>query len=498
MWSTDTWLHFAVQQATYRYYADPDYPVFNASADSTDPDNPLFPYAAGYAPTQDCEAFLNGTSDLPCSLENSTYFNMAYPSYAYLVLQTGISSVSDNFTDTNFKDTIRSQAAGFASADQVVTYLDASTNSNHSFLFYLDAAYQYSDESTSNHGYDYVAPTHSMQTTCTSADTLCKLTKDSTLYDCSPIFSGNMSQESTNGHFKIPNWNTAFYKPNAGGYPKALNLSDDQNPFLFNVTVQVDSVSDFLGIDGSNAGNDLPEPLIQTGNGTVAFALSCSASVYNVNYSLVNGSIQTFETELASARLASIVRAPLQAGYGRYNLYQDAITSVLGGSDSNPINGTMARSFSQVAIALSAGAYNYTPNIVQRERWDQTVTSVPVAPVWFLATACALYALVAIIAFVIALVLRRNDVVRETQRRLGLENVNDAMTGTLGQDIDSASEDVVDYDEAEIDSPELDAIVDTISDLGEEEQAGEAREAREKEHEKEKKPGRRRAIHKAL
>ena len=151
--------------------------------------------------------------------------------------------------------------------------------------------------------------------------------------------------------------------------------------------------------------------------------------MYNVHYSVVNASINSFETQLAPPRIASLVRAPLQAGYGRYNLYEAAITSVLRIAQE-PVEGSMARAFSQVAVALSSGAFKYTTNIAQRQRWDVLVTSVPKASVWFLAIVCALYAFVSLVIFVIALFLWRNERIRELQRHLGLENVNDVLGST--------------------------------------------------------------------
>ena len=329
--AVDNWLHLTVLSEIHRYYGDPYLPIRNDSASGDDPNSPSFQYAAGYAPLQECDAFINRTSPdgtLPCSLDASpSFFNLKNPSYAYLTLVTGISSViSGNFSNTNFDDAFRSQSANAVSGDQVITYHDHISNLSHSLLFWLDGAAQSSDGSMLNHGYDYVAPTHSMQTMCVAADQPCHLNEGSTLYDCSSSFSGNLSQEPTDGRVRIPGWNTTFYKID-NGVPKEIKTFEDQNPFSFNVTVQLDGFSDVL-----QAGFSPPPPLIQTDDGSVAFALTCSTTVYNINYTLIDGVIRDFVPKKASDRLASIVRAPLQVYVGYLHPLVPVLTLILGGT----------------------------------------------------------------------------------------------------------------------------------------------------------------------
>lgn len=323
----------------------------------------------------------------------------------------------------DFTSAFRSQQQFTSISDQVVNHVDPATNLTHSFLFYLDAAFQGSDDDVSNYGYDYIAPTYSMQTTCSFADQPCKINPNNSTYDCSSIFKGNLSTEPSDGVFRIPGWNTTFYTIDNGA-AQEIYTNSSLNPFYFNVTAQVDSLSSLL------TPNSTLGPLIQTNQGNLAFALNCIGAVYNVNYSLVNGSIQGFAASLAPEDLASIVRAPLQVGYGRYNLYQSAISAVLAyllpdPDFKTPVNESMAKAFSQVAVALSSGAFGYTVNVAQRQREDVSITRVPKAPVWFLAIVCGWYALSALIVFVIALFLRRKEHVPGIQRRLGLGNVND-------------------------------------------------------------------------
>ena len=445
----DNWLHFAVSTDLRRYYDDLFYPVLNPSASEDDPNSPQFPYAAGYTPLPDCQDFLHGRSPAgtyPCSLNNSRYFNLAQPYTAYQVLEAGISGSASSLGDTDLDEALNSQSSSGRTGDLVITYppVDSSNSSSYaeptqSLLFWLDGALSYTDDDNINYGYDYIAPTHSMETKCATIDAPCQLDPGLALYNCSSFFSGNLTQEPTTGIIRIPGWNTAFYKTSpTNGSVSELLVYEDANPFYFNVTAQIDAVSNLINPSSSS----LPPPLVPTVNGSVAFALSCNSTVYNVNYTLIDSSITALSTRLADPKLAAIVRAPLQVGYGRYNLYQSAILAVLGQADTTesvgvePLNSTMARAFSQVGVALSAGAFNYTTNIVQRARYDVNITAVPKAPVWFLALACGLYALVSLGVFVVAMILRTRPDVKAAQVRLKITpkqgSMKEIFVGQLG------------------------------------------------------------------
>lgn len=415
---------------TYRNFTNPYSPTPDPNANSSSPNSPYFQFATGYTTASECEDFLNSSNparELPCSLTNTNIYNVQDPSWTYIILGAGINNNASDIGNTNFTLEAQREDAGSAVGTQVTTYLVPNSTQYHSFLFYIDAAqqtYGYAPESKGpvyffNGGYDFVAPTYSMQTSCAAVDTPCNLMSNSSLYNCSSIFAGNLTQEPSGGRQKVPGWNSTFCTLESG-IPREITTGEEQNPFHFNITASVDSLSDQLS---SLSPSDLPAPLVQTDEGIVSFALSCNATVYAVNLTFLNSAITNFNTALASPRIASIVRAPLQVGYGRYNLYQSAISAVLG-FGSEPVESAMGRAFSQVAIALSSGAFNYTTNILQRERWDVEVTRVPKPPVWFLATVCALYALLALGAFGTALVFRRDEGTREVQRRLGLEDVN--------------------------------------------------------------------------
>ena len=211
---------------------------------------------------------MNGSDNQPCSIDFYPFKNVEDPSVAYLVLETGIISAAD-LSRANVDQAAQSELGNSGTSDQVITFLDKKTNANHSLLLNPNAAYQKTVGDQTNFGYDYFASTYSMQTDCSIVDTGCRLTLNSSSYNCSSIFSGNISQEPSNGVIRIPDWNSSFYIMEANA-PREITQSDDPNPFYFNVTAQVNSISDYLDNNGSSA---LPPQLVQTENGNVAFAL---------------------------------------------------------------------------------------------------------------------------------------------------------------------------------------------------------------------------------
>jgi hypothetical protein len=173
-----------------------------------------------------------------------------------------------------------------------------------------------------------------------------------------------------------------------------------------------ESSSDPQGRDGS---------LVDAGNDHIGFALSCTSTVYNVEYSMVSGNISYFGATLASGVEAAVIKAPLQVGLGSYTLYLQAAMGVL--LTNITLADAMGLAFSQVGLAYAAGAYVATPAKWMRYREAVELTRIPKGSYIFLIVLCLLYALLVLGFTVAALVLRRRGRVAETQATLA-ENVS--------------------------------------------------------------------------
>lgn len=397
-------------------------------------------YQAGFSTIGICDHQLTAalpqnvsTAPLPCSLNvTDGLTNLANPSFVYLTLGTGISQVSSDFNGLNFTHLEDEEQKNTATPYQVVTYLP-DTGVSHSLLFYPDAAVEYDFTAFSlgtHYGIDYVANTTSMVTQCTFATQECGVhgaTTDqsdgnniSIPFHCYDDFSGNLGQTPATGHERAQGWNMSFYQL-VDGTPKTIPVQAQSNPFHFYVATAVNSIdlADF------NSDSYLPEgtpgngSLVDAGQGFTAFALSCEATIYDVTFSIINGSFWDFNTSISSPQKASIVQAPLQVGFGQYHLYETALLAVLANNDS--VAKSMGKAFSQTGMALASGVFDFDNNIQQRFRWTVSVTKVPKAPLFYLVVVCLVYSVFGMVMTVLALHLRRSPEVKDQQAKLMVE-----------------------------------------------------------------------------
>jgi hypothetical protein len=354
-------------------------------------------------------------------LDNSVgIYDLTNPEVVYTMLEIGISALNDSFTEQDWpfflNETEIYAAANQTygnSSNQVVTHFDQDTEQTHAFLFYHLSVYEYNYKTSTNIGVDFVANTTSMSTTCTPITQECQLsnTTDPTShnlsipYNCSSMFSGNLNTSPYDGLEQFRGWDASFYNM-SNGLPKNISVASQLNPFSFNVTTAVISTK-FQDIASTGDPDIWDGAIIDAGNNRVAFALSCKSTIYDVQYAMINGSITAFNATPSDPRKASIIKAPLQVGFDRHNLFSAANLAVL--NFNALIADAMSVSFSQIGIALASGAFNNSLNIQQRYRHDSDLTKVPKAPFWFLVVVCFTYSALGLIIAFIAFWLRRTE-----------------------------------------------------------------------------------------
>jgi hypothetical protein len=367
----------------------------------------------------------------PCSIDNSTHpWTLWGASEPYRVLATGLLNQTGDYNKEDFNALVNAEDLGTFDDMQLVTHIDPVTHDQH--VFFFNPMLSQEDHETRHHnkhaltgheyynsGYDYIATTTSIWTQCFPITTDCGMhnstSDDSSIpYHCSNNFQGNLNDIPTNGVERLKGWNTSFFN-NENGSPQNISIASQLNPFHYNVTAVVDSIN----LGGLIEWNDtqVPEGIVfGLGSGRVGFAISCTSTVYDVTYSLVNGSIDVFNSTPADLSTAAIIKAPLQAGFGSYALYERAAMSVL--VNNLTVMDSMELAFSQTFLALAAGVYESTPNIAQRWRGDLVLTQVGKGPFYFLVICLFLYAFVVLVFTVIALSLFRKSDVLELQARL--------------------------------------------------------------------------------
>ena len=427
----DNWLHVATHRVAIRHYSDTTDYTENHQYGDPRADS----YQAGFKTLDLCDKQLVAplpqnvsTAPPPCSLnETDGLTNVANPQFVYLTLGTGISQISDGFNGINFTQLSNEEDRNTATPYQVVTYLPPNENVSHSLFFNPDAAAEsdYSDGGYgSNFGIDYVANSTSMVTECTFATQECDIRADATNssgrnnisipFHCYPDFSGNLGQTPATGHERAQGWNMSFYQL-VNGTPTNIPVQAQSNPFHFYIATAVNSIS-YSDLSDDNLDKGF---FVDAGEGFTAFALSCEATIYDVTFSIVNGSFKQFNHSISSPQKASIMQAPLQVGFGQYHLYQAASLAVLILNDS--LTTTMGKAFSQTGMALASGVFDFDYNILQRFRWNKTVTRVPKAPLIYLVVVCLVYSVIGMAMTVLALHLRRRPDVRNQQAMLMVE-----------------------------------------------------------------------------
>ena len=405
---------------------------YNVTTNSTENGNPAFDnYQAGFAPIDLCNDTLTAplpqnisSAPLPCSLNTIQGLdNVENPAFVYLTLGTGISPLSSGFNGQNYTALQAEEDRGTATKYQIVTYSDHGVN--HSLFFYPDAAQEFAVPGLgTDYGIDYVAKTTSMVTNCTFATQECNITSKDTgtndisiPFKCYDDFSGDLGQTPSTGHERAQGWNMSFYEL-VDGSPHKIPVQAQSNPFHFYVATAVNSI-DFSDLEDDLQDNPEKPYFVDARRGFTAFALSCEATIYDVDFSLVNGSFAHFNTSKSSPQKASIIKAPLQIGFGQYHLYEAASLAVL--TYNNSIAASMGESFSQTAMALASGVFDFDNNTLQRFRWTMLVTKVHKAPFWYLVVVCLLYSVFGMGMTVAAFYLRRMPEVRDQQAKLMVE-----------------------------------------------------------------------------
>jgi hypothetical protein len=368
----------------------------------------------------------------PCSIDGSTTpWTLYRADTVYRILASGLLNQTGDYYNEDFDALRNSSDSGIFNWTQLVTHYDLTTKDQHVYFFDPSWAEEGSDKRTppkmdlvnndlERFGLDFVANTTSVVTKCVPITADCGMRNvtgnDTSIpYHCSDIFNGDLNEIPANGLERLKGWNSMFYNTESDGIPRNISVASQLNPFHYNVTAVVDSI-DIGGLVNFNDSQALAGNIVGVGNARVAFAMSCNSTIYDVTYALVDGNIHVFNKTLADPRKAAIVKAPLQAGFGSYSLFEKAAVSVL--FSELTVMDSMELAFSQTFLALASGVYARAPILQQRWRADMTLTKMGKGPFYFLVVCMFLYAFVVLVFTVIVLsIFRRNDV-REVQVQL--------------------------------------------------------------------------------
>jgi hypothetical protein len=188
------------------------------------------------------------------------------------------------------------------------------------------------------------------------------------------------------------------------------------NPYYFSIAAAMNTQIG-RSVDGPN-GND-PEFVTST-HGAQVFALFCNATVYDLEYSVVNGSITRFLYQPSNSSTTTIIQGTQQyTGIGTSLLEQAASVAAYNNTAQGLADG-VAIAYSRVALSVAAGAFTSQPASEAQLRHEILVARVPKAPLAFLLLANLLLVVLGIVLTVFALSALRGDDVGEIQARLSI------------------------------------------------------------------------------
>lgn len=187
-----------------------------------------------------------------------------------------------------------------------------------------------------------------------------------TPFNCPFAFEGDLNQKS---------WNMAYFT-DATGSDNATHSQPISNPYYFSIAAaanqQVGLLNPILEKD--------PEVAFAT-HGAMVFALFCNATVYDLEYTLVNNTMKRFVTKISNSSMANIVQGTQQYSdtAGNQALSNAAFLAAFSNS-SLEIADKVAVAYSRVALSVAANAFVPAPAIDSQLRKDMLVTRVPKAP----------------------------------------------------------------------------------------------------------------------
>lgn len=184
------------------------------------------------------------------------------------------------------------------------------------------------------------------------------------------------------------------------------------NPFFIGTWANVDSSGQIAG--ANNTGNLTAEEealandpdIVHPVHGGSAWVLNCTAAVFDLTYTMANGSLKDAVLTLSNGTAAGVIASPSANGYYIPALSVNAKIASFSRS-ANDLATKWAALYSQMALALSTGVMSPRANILEQSRQEKLVARVPKAPLFVLCILNLLYAALGIVLAVYALVFTR-------------------------------------------------------------------------------------------
>ncbi|KAF2157606.1 hypothetical protein K461DRAFT_273808 [Myriangium duriaei CBS 260.36] len=229
--------------------------------------------------------------------------------------------------------------------------------------------------------YNFIARGYAIQTQCRSASQQCNVRADSggqTGFNCSSSFN-SVSQLKAG-------WSDAFY----GAYFTNSTMTSLSSPST-DTNAENTSVTNpfyfgyFGRFDDIVASGDLhkdPE-IIGLQNGGTSFVLLCNASMFDVTYSFVNGSVVIFHTTPSNQTIANLFQAPMAyTTVSRIGLQAAAQAAVSTSRSAKELADKFADDFSTTTLAIGAQVVEEWPGNMSVMQFNRMFTRITRRSLW--------------------------------------------------------------------------------------------------------------------
>ncbi|KAK0127663.1 hypothetical protein ONS96_007184 [Cadophora gregata f. sp. sojae] len=365
VFAADTWFHFTTKTINLTQF----YPVTSALNTSV-----------GLIPT--C-IDVNETTSLGCTADRAA---------ANWFLMNGLDALS---VMTNISTTMRINT--LSSANDIFTYVG---NPPKSAL----------------NPVDYMSHTWGITTKCAPVTTQCvdpeRIAGSHFPYKCPFAMEGIMNTDSNTASINQYKMN---YFTNSTGESNSTLSTNLANPYYF---ATIAAVNQNFGHGPAFTAGD-PE-VLSTVHGADIIGLFCNTTVYDVEYTSINGTVTRFNATPANSTLTNIIQGSQQyTKVGDPSLIQGASTGALLSTSAQGIADYFALTYSQIALGVATAAFTPQPAIQAQRRENMLVAKVPIAPLACLLIANLSLALLGIILVVIAAIAAKGET-REVQARLSV------------------------------------------------------------------------------
>ena len=260
---------------------------------------------------------------------------------------------------------------------------------------------------------DYTVSTYAIHSQCSPVTSQCANANDvsgvGTTYNCPFAFQGRV-----NTAVGASNSVTMAYFTDSTGSSNNTDKTLIGNPYYYSAVI----LANMRNARPAALQND-PEVLSGGHGGATIVVVGCTSTVYDVEYSSVNGTIKDWKTSKSNSSMTLIVQGTQRrTDVGNPNLIQAASIAGLGNS-AQAIADQFALAYSQTALAVSSGAFEPRAARASQVRDRILVARVPKAPLFALVAANLLLVLLGIILAIVALIAVRGNT-GEAQARLSI------------------------------------------------------------------------------